>query len=528
MQGFLTSVTLGPMSELRKPLPESPRRVWATLHLWQIQFVRDAILIALLVGLVMLGYTLRTVTVPMLLAIALAYLFEPVVRRVTRDGRISRPVAAATLILLAIVLVILPVTLAAGFGLVQGAKYAQMLSTNIQNTIASVQDPTSEEARLALPRRGWLPIRNYIVEQRTKSLGPGKKGALRAPDPTELPLAANPSDTLLGKTEPDAEPATEPNAGTEPSGETAPPSPEAAGTGVFAERGETATIGGSGVAGESAQAQTSEPGVSSDGSSDLYQLVLLVGNWLEANSAAIGRRALSAGGGAVDAAVTTLGSIFKFAFAAFLTAFFFFFFCNRFARMMAFWNSLIPHKKRSRVVDLLGQMDEVVAGFVRGRLTICAMLIAYYCVAYWMIGVPAALLIGLGVGLLTLVPYAAGAAIPVVMVLMWLDASTGTFRDAWWWVIGAPCAVLAIQQFLDDYVMTPRIQGKTTNMDTPTILFASIAGGVLAGFYGLLLAIPVAACIKILLKEVFWPRVREWIQGRVEDPLPIASGPPKA
>ena len=84
--------------------------------------------------------------------------------------------------------------------------------------------------------------------------------------------------------------------------------------------------------------------------------------------------------------------------------------------------------------------------------------------------------------------------------------------------------VWMLGQFMDDYVLTPRIQGKTTGMDTPTILFASLAGGVLAGVYGLLIAIPVAACIKILLKEVFWPRFKAWSEGRRRDFLPI-EGP---
>ena len=61
------------------------------------------------------------------------------------------------------------------------------------------------------------------------------------------------------------------------------------------------------------------------------------------------------------------------------------------------------------------------------------------------------------------------------------------------------------------------IQGKSTGMDTPTILFATLAGGSLMGIYGLLLAIPLAACLKILLQELFWPRFQEWIAGKRPD-----------
>ncbi len=82
-------------------------------------------------------------------------------------------------------------------------------------------------------------------------------------------------------------------------------------------------------------------------------------------------------------------------------------------------------------------------------------------------------------------------------------------------------AVYFVGQALDDYIFTPLIQGKSTNMDTPTILFASLAGGALFGVFGLLIAIPIAACLKILAQEVFWPRFKAWADGRAEDPLPI-------
>jgi len=95
------------------------------------------------------------------------------------------------------------------------------------------------------------------------------------------------------------------------------------------------------------------------------------------------------------------------------------------------------------------------------------------------------------------------------------------WQQQWWWIVFAPVAVYVGAQLLDDWLLSPLIQGKTTGMDTPTILFASFAGGALGGVYGLLLAIPVAACIRILLKEVFWPRFRAWGKGKERDFLPI-------
>jgi predicted PurR-regulated permease PerM len=81
--------------------------------------------------------------------------------------------------------------------------------------------------------------------------------------------------------------------------------------------------------------------------------------------------------------------------------------------------------------------------------------------------------------------------------------------------------VYVCAQLLDDWVLTPTIQGKTTDLSIPLILFASIAGGALAGIYGLLIAIPAAACLKIVLDEVVWPKFKAWAAGRERDFLPI-------
>ncbi len=63
---------------------------------------------------------------------------------------------------------------------------------------------------------------------------------------------------------------------------------------------------------------------------------------------------------------------------------------------------------------------------------------------------------------------------------------------------------------------------RNTDMSMPMILFASIAGGVLGGVYGLLLAIPVAACAKILYLELVVPRLKAWAAGKAADPLPFS------
>lgn len=459
------------------------------MHLWQIQPLRDVLVLLSILGIVYLGYILSIVTVPILLALMLAYLFEPLVARMTSDGRVGRARVAASILLLSLLLIVVPASVGIGVSLVQGVSYTRGVIRSIELVSNSVLKPDDEVLRASLAQRSktWGMIRDYIVEERGKVKAQDDRNDRKEKqDSTSNPDPSNPALPV--------------------------PTPQS-------QSSETTndTTG-------NAEGTPSEVDIiqSSNEPPDLFRVLEWTRLMLQRNANDIGNTVLSAGGGAVEALLSILNGLWKLVATISLTAFFFFFFCTGYGQVLQFWKKLLPTRKRGRVLDLLEQMDVVISGFIRGRLTICAILIGVYTFGYLIIGVPAPWIVGPIVGMLTLIPYASGALAPVVIFLMLLEPSTG-WQGEWWWAIGGPLIVLSIAQVLDDYFLTPRIQGKTTNMDMPTILFASIAGGSLAGFYGLLLAIPIAACIKILLREVFWPRFREWAMGRADDFLPISK-----
>ncbi len=447
--------------------PKAPNRDWKRVHLWQIQPVRDALAVLLVLGLVWIGYLLRVVTVPILLALLLAYLFEPLVRRLTRRGLLSRRGVALGVIVLAGVAVVVPALLGLGLAVVQGVRVAQQTAVSADVLIKSVDAPGDADLRASLPNRTWIVMRDYVVEQEARTRASEEESRRRA------------EAAVAGLPPPESPPiqARVPALGAAPGTAILPPSPE-------------------------------------------YQLVRQALDWLRANPARVGQRALATGADAISAALNALGSLGMLLFGACLTAFFFFFFSTGYGRILAFWDSLIPEARRGRVVELLGKMDRVIAGFVRGRLTIAAIIMVLYTIGYWALGTPAPLLLGPIVGVLSILPFASSLGIPAAMLLMWLDPSLG-LRGEWWWIVFAPVVLSMLAQAADDYVLTPAIQGKSTDLGTPSILFASIAGGVLAGVYGLLLAIPVAACIRILLREIVAPQIRNWVKGRAADFLPI-------
>ncbi len=465
---------------------------WRTLHLWQIQPLRDGLIVLAALGLLYLGKTLSLVTVPILLALLLAYLFEPLVKRITRSGLISRPGAAIGIIVLAAGLVLIPLALGVGFAALQGATYAQHVAINAQQLVDVVKHPDDHTKRAELPG-AWQRAADRLIELR--------KRADRVREVRATSGAATENASVRGTPPASSTPAAPPTSpgprGTSPAGDA---------KGAFEPLPPI----------EVSTAQDVE-------AAQLYRTAESVIGWVQANATLISRQAFATGANAVELGLRWVLGFVTVVFGAFLTAFFFYFFCTGFGRVRAFWESLIPERRRGRVVELAGEMDRVINGFVRGRLTICSILAVYYTLGYWLIGAPAPLILGPIVGALTLVPYAAGLAGPIVVGLMWLEPPSVEWQATWWWMTFAPIGVAVGQQMLDDYFLTPRIQGETTNMDTPTILFASLAGGLLAGVYGLLVAIPVAACLKILVREVVWPQFKAWAEGRADDPLPISK-----
>jgi predicted PurR-regulated permease PerM len=224
-----------------------------------------------------------------------------------------------------------------------------------------------------------------------------------------------------------------------------------------------------------------------------------------------------------EAVMEVLGAIIRLTLLAFLIPFYFFFFSVSYPHVVKFAHSLLPHHNRKRMLELFGKMDAAVAGFVRGRIVICFIVGVILSVGWMICGVPYAITLGMVVGAFFLVPYLAGVGLPLAIAFLWFEqlSMPEAQRMSWAWIIGGPSLVFAIVQVIETYILTPVIAGKATNLDPVTILVAVLAGGSVGGVYGMLLAIPAAACAKILITDVLLPRIKAWTQGKASDPLPM-------
>ncbi|MBK9032759.1 MAG: AI-2E family transporter [Myxococcales bacterium] len=156
---------------------------------------------------------------------------------------------------------------------------------------------------------------------------------------------------------------------------------------------------------------------------------------------------------------------------------------------------IVPPRRRSRVRDILGEIDGVVSGWVRGQAIVTSILAILYALTFWIIGVPLAIPIGLLVGALTIIPFVGtfvGAGITALVLL--LDWQGGG-------MLGAVGGTFLVLHLLEAAVLTPKIVGHKVGLSESAALFAVVAGGKLLGFVGILLAVPLAATVAVLLRH---------------------------
>ena len=228
-------------------------------------------------------------------------------------------------------------------------------------------------------------------------------------------------------------------------------------------------------------------------------------------------------GSSVQGVLATALEFLTVGFLIALIPFYFWFFSVSFPSAIAKLRALIPEKHRDGTVKLIVEMDHAVSGFVRGRIVISLIMAIMFAIGWKVCGVPYAITLGLVIGLFSVVPYLSAVGLPIAIGLLIVDQLVlpEEARMSWMWIVVGPSLVYAIVQLLEGYVLIPVIAGRATDLGPVSIFVAVLAGAALAGVYGMLLSIPVAACLKIYGREVIMPRVKAWSSGEADDLLPL-------
>lgn len=225
-----------------------------------------------------------------------------------------------------------------------------------------------------------------------------------------------------------------------------------------------------------------------DGDSDLRQQV-------EQALANIVSELEAAGGQIVTALAGSVSGVFGMIAIAVITPVVAFYLLLDWDRMIARIDDLLPRDHAPVIRQLAGEIDKTLAGFLRGQGTVCLILGTYYAIALVLVGLDFGLVVGAIAGFLTFIPYVGalvGGALAIGLALF-------QFWGDWLW-IALVAAVFFSGQFVEGNILTPKLVGSSVGLHPVWLLFALSAFGLLFGFVGMLVAVPVAAVLGVITR----------------------------
>lgn len=405
---------------------------------------RTLFLVAVVAAVLWVGYLARAVVTPLVAAVLLAYVLDPVVRRMQRLG-LSRSAASLLLVAATLILVLGSV----GWGGARMVAETQRFYSDVMGEPAT-QRPgadglselgvrTAEEASVSLVRWHDRDYR-YIDEDGDGKFRPGLARVARAK--VEDALANHPLTEKLA-----------------------------------AQIGEASGVG--------------------------TTLASSAGQWV----ASLVEQGRAAG----NAFLSVLTLLFLFPIYLYYSL----------AKLPTLYDVTVahlPHSHRAQVVEILGKIHATLAAFFRGRLILLVVRLLFLLVVYAGFGTPFALVCATFGSLTSLVPVV-GSVASISMALA-MQAAAGSSAGTLILLV----SVLLVFEVVEQYVLTPVFVGRSVGLHPLTILVATFVAGDLLGLFGMLVAIPLAAVLKILAQEFVLPEIRRHA-AIAPQPVPETSGP---
>lgn len=187
-------------------------------------------------------------------------------------------------------------------------------------------------------------------------------------------------------------------------------------------------------------------------------------------------------------------------------------------RMVARLDTLLPREHAGTIRSIARQINESMAGFLRGQGLVTLILATFYSTALLLVGLPFALVIGISAAVLSIIPYVGVFTGGVTSVAV----AAFTFWDDPKWIV-AVLAIFVVGQILEGNYLQPKIIGGHVGLHPVWLMIALAVFGKLLGFVGLVVAVPLGAIIGVLVR-FFIERYKESSlytgRGLVPEPAP--------
>lgn len=420
----------------------------------QNKWVRAVALLGALIGIAIVGYLLSAVLVPLFLAFIVAYIFDPVIDKI-ETYKISRVGAIVTLvggILLAAII----------FPLVILSSVSRQADEMMDpaTTVKMTRDEEDEEAlrfrtKVANTVEDWFALDSLVQ-------------ALGWDEDTSLPMVASTtaseSDAPANSTEEPPSSSTDAEAAADAPEESGAASQDLDSLGIIRQKiGEKIT-------------QNTDQLIQS-----------FFPEWKTASTSAL--RMMRALGDMFLSTFLFVGNFVLFAFVAI-------YLLKDYDHIVAHGDSLVPHRYRLKVRDIMGRIDRQLRSFLRGQFMVCCCLGTMYAIGLSISGAPFALVLALFGAVASFVPY-----LGIVLTIGPAVILTIFYYSGIDWHLAGVLITFVVAQFLEGNFLTPKIVGSQVGLGPVWVILAIMIFSSTLGFIGLLLAVPIAAVLKVLAEE---------------------------
>ncbi|HEY8829213.1 MAG TPA: AI-2E family transporter [Candidatus Limnocylindria bacterium] len=230
--------------------------------------------------------------------------------------------------------------------------------------------------------------------------------------------------------------------------------------------------------------------------------------------------------------VATLALPFIVGFSHFLLEFLVFliatfFFLRDWPRLINWSRRLVPPASRHELVPLGAQVSILLSRYVRGQLLLVAIMSTATIIGLTVFGVPFSLLLGLLTGVLEVIPIIGPITAGAIACLVALG-NPNPFGWSQLAYVGAIAIMYTVLRHAEDYFVIPLVIGRIVRLHPALVIFSLLAGGAVFGLIGVVLAVPVAATLRLVLIYVSaklrdedpFPRLEEELAQEGERPIP--------
>jgi predicted PurR-regulated permease PerM len=172
-------------------------------------------------------------------------------------------------------------------------------------------------------------------------------------------------------------------------------------------------------------------------------------------------------------------------------------------------DSLVPEGAKDQVHLVSRRLNRAIGGFFRGQLIVAFIVGVMSSAGLWVIGLPFWFIVGMLAGVFNIIPLIGpwvGGALGVVVAFAAGDGTTQAI-----WVV----VVMVVAQQIDNHFVSPVVMQRTVHLHPVAVIMALLAGGTLFGFFGLFMAVPTAAIVKIIASHLW----RTYVLGQSFDEI---------